>query len=187
MQKKELNKPDQKQIDKIIKVAYGDAGLFDWIFIYLKSITNDEVKSLLKEYTYTAQTVHKLKGREVPNYLSERVKNITGGNNIRDLILPRISFGIVSFFGNKAIPATVFGIIFLVVISFFVLIKQTPTHKYSKTEIELAQKQLKQSLAIVGRTFQKAEKSFSKDVLNNQINKNLSRGYFLVNNLLIGG
>lgn len=187
MQKKESNSLNQKLIDKIINVAYGDAGFFDLVYVHFKSISNNEIKSLLDESRKTAKKVHNIKLEEVPNYVSEKINNITGGINKKDSVFSRISSGFFYFFENKAVPATVFGLIFIVVISFFVLKEQTPTYKYSKAEIELAQKQFKQSLAIVGRTFQKAEQSFNKEVLQNQINKNLNRGYFLVNNILIGG
>jgi len=187
MRKKELNSLNQKLIDRIINVAYGDAGFFDLIYVHFKSISNSEIKSMLDEYRRTAKIVHSIKQEEVPNYISEGIKYITDYSIKKDSIFSRISFGFFYFFGNKAVPATVFGIIFIVVISLFALKEQTPTHKYSKAEIELAQKQFKQSLAIVGKTFQKAEKSFNKEVLQNQINKNLNRGYFLVNNILTGG
>lgn len=187
MQKKESNSLNQKLIDKIINVAYGDAGFFELIYVHFKSISNNEIKSLLDEYRKTAETVHNIELEEVPNYISEKINNIPGGINKKDSIFTRISFGFFYFFGNKAVPATFLGIIFIVVISFFALNEQTPSHKYSKAEIELAQKQFEQSLAIVGKTFQKVENSFNKEVLQNQINKNLNRGYFLVNNILIGG
>ena len=80
-----------------------------------------------------------------------------------------------------------FGILILLIVSFLLVRVPTQTPKYSKAEIELAEKQLKQSFAILGKAFQTAEKSFSEEVLNNQINKKLNRGYYLVNNILIGG
>lgn len=174
-------------IDKIIKVAYGDAGLLDWIFIRLRSITNEEIKSLFEDYRHTANVVHKLKQEVVPELITERVKSITGGINKRDSLLSNFSYRIVSFFANKAIPATVVGVLIVSIISLFLFQELAPSHKYSRAEIELAEKQFRQSIAIVGRTFQKAEKSFSKEVLKDQINKNLNRGYYLVNNILIGG
>lgn len=187
MQMKDSNKLDQRVIDKIIEVAYGDAGIFDWLYIRSKSLRNNEIKLLLEEYRQTADVVHQLKEEKVPEYITERTKHITGGKIKSESLTTKISFAIFSFLSNKAIPVAVFGILFIAIVSIFLFEEPISTHKYSKAEIELAQKQLKQSLAIVGRTFQKAERSFSKDVLNDQINKNLNRGYFLVNNILIGG
>jgi len=187
MQMKESNKLDQRLIDKIIKTAYGDAGIFEWVCIRFKSLTNKEIKSLLEEYRQTANMTHKLKGEEVPEHITERLKSITGSANQEESLLSKFSYVIASFFGNKAFPATVIGIIIIVIVSIFFFKEPTPTHKYSKAEIELAQKQFQKSLAIVGSAFQKAEKSFNDEILKNQINKNLNRGYYLVNNILIGG
>ena len=184
---KESNNLDHKVIDKIIRVAYGDAGIFDWLHIRLKSLTNNEIKSLLEEYRQTANVVHKLKGEEVPEHITERMKSITGGKIKSESLTSKILLAIFSFFSNKAIHAAVVGILIIVIVSMFIFKEPTPAHKYSKAEIELAQKQFQKSLAIVGRTFQKAEKSFSEEILKNQINKNLNRGYYLVNKILIGG
>jgi hypothetical protein len=187
MQMKESNKMNQNLVDKIIKVAYGDAGIFDWLFIHLKAVFNKEIKSILTDYKNTAKAVHHLNQEDVPDHIIENVNARINSASERNSIDLGISYGLFSFFGKKAIPATVFGIIIASVISFFLLREPEPTQKYSKAEIELAEIQLKQSLAIVGRAFQKAEKSFNEEILDNQINKNLNRGYYLVNNILTGG
>jgi hypothetical protein len=90
-------------------------------------------------------------------------------------------------FGKKAIPVAALGIVVILIVSFFVFREPAPAHKYSKAEIELAEKQFEQSLAIVGKAFENAEKNFSDEVLSKQVNKNLNRGYYLVNNILTGG
>lgn len=182
-----MNELNKNLIDKIIRVAYGDSGFIDWIYIHFKSITRNEVKLLLKEYTASAKAVHILKQDNVPDQILEKTKNVTDSNNSKDSFLSRTAYSVYYSFGKKAIPVTVLVILSLFIISFFLFRNPTSTHKYSKAEIELAEKQLKQSLAIVGKAFQNAENSFSKEVLKDQINKNLDRGYYLVNNILIGG
>jgi uncharacterized membrane protein YgaE (UPF0421/DUF939 family) len=102
-------------------------------------------------------------------------------------VVSLISYGLFTHWNKKAIPATVLGILIVIIISILLLKEPVQTSKYSKAEIELAEKQLKQSLAIVGKAFQKAENDFSNEILNKQVNKNLNRGYYLVNNILIGG
>jgi len=182
-----MNELNKNLIDKIIRVAYHDSGFLDWISVHFKAITDDEVKSLLKEYTKSAKAVHSLKQEDVPEQILEKTKNITSGKNSKDSFLSRKAYSVYYFFEKKAIPATVFAILTLFIISFFLFRNPAPRHKYSRAEIELAEKQLKQSLAIVGKAFQNAENSFSEEVLKDQINKNLNRGYYLVNNILIGG
>ena len=187
MQRKESNKLDQKLIDKTIKVAYGDAGIVDWLYIRFKALTNNEIKSLISEYKETAIAVHNLQQEDAAEHIIKRVKDYTNSYNPRKSFLSGISYGLITLWNKKAIPATVFGVIILITVSLLILREPTQTPKYSKAEIELAEKQLKQSLAIVGKAFQSAEQSFSEEVLNNQINKKLNRGYYLVNNILIGG
>jgi hypothetical protein len=79
------------------------------------------------------------------------------------------------------------GVILVIVISFLIFNEPSHSHKYSKSEIELAEKQFKQTLAIVGKVFDGAEKNFSREILDKQVNKKLNKGYYLVNNILIGG
>ena len=187
MQKKESNKSDQRLIDKVIKVAYGDAGIVDWFYIRFKALTNNEIKSLIEDYKRTAAAVHNLKQEDVPEHVIDKVNNYKNSSIQKKAKFSAISYGFFTLWNKKAIPATVFGILILIIVSFLLLREPTQTPKYSKAEIELAEKQLKQSLAVVGKAFQTAEKSFSEEVLNNQINKKLNRGYYLVNNILIGG
>ena len=187
MRMKESNKLDNKLINKIIKVAYGDADIFSWVYIRLKSLTNKEVKLLLEEFRQTANVVHKLKQEDIPEHINERIKSVTGITDKSESLIASFSYRIFSFFGSKAIPAAVIGILIIVIVSIFIFKEPSPPHKYSKAEIELAQRQFQKSLAIVGSAFQKAEKRFSDEILKNQINKNLNRGYYLVNNILIGG
>jgi hypothetical protein len=187
MQVKESNKFDQKLIDRIIKVAYGDAGIIEWFYIRFRALTNSEINSLLKEYKNTATAVHNLKQEDVPKHIIEKVNNYTTFSNHKKPVVSVISYGLFTLWNKKAIPATVLEILIAIIISFLLLTEPVQTSKYSKAEIELAEKQLKQSLAIVGKAFQKAENDFSNEILNKQVNKNLNRGYYLVNNILIGG
>jgi len=187
MQKKESNNLDQKLTDKIIKVAYGDAGISDKIYIHLVAATNREIKDLLEEYEHTAKAVQNVKREVVSDHLIESVKSYTIGKEHRESFASRFLNAFFMLYAKRAIPATVLGIIIVLIVSFFVFRTPDPAHKYSKAEIELAEKQFRQSMVIIGEAFQNAEKSFSNEVLNKQVNKNLNRGYYLVNNILTGG
>ena len=186
MQKKESKKINQQLEDKIINVAYGDCSFIDWLIVHWKSMHNHEVKTLLNEYSTTADAVHKIHPEEVSSEFFNSIKRKTIGESSPNFLIRFTSELFYSILGKKAIPATVFITILMVAVYF---IFRTPDNssKYSSTEIKLAQQHFKQTLGIIGNAFEKAEKSFNEDVLNNQINKNLNRGYFLVNNILIGG
>lgn len=187
MQKKESYNLDQELTDKVVRVAYGDAGIAESIYILLKSATNKKVKELLKEFRYTADKVHNIKQVNIPILIIDAVKNNTKENKQNGNFVSSLSNVFFLFFGKKAIPATVLSIILVLVISFVLLKEPAPTHKYSKAQVEIAERQFRKSLAIVGKALQTAEKRFSIEVINKQINKNLNRGYYLVNNILTGG
>ena len=75
----------------------------------------------------------------------------------------------------------------LAIISFFLFRQPATTYKYSKAEIELAQQQLGESVAIVSKVFTKAEQKLDKEILNKHVSKQLNKGLNLVNEYLIGG
>ena len=187
MQVKESNRLNQKLIDKIIKVAYGDAGIVDQFYISFKALSERKIKELLEEYKLTANAVHVVKQKNVPDHIIESVKSYAKEEKQKSFLSSGLSNTFFLIFGRKSIPAVITVMIFVAIVSFFVLRNPTPTHKYSKAEIKLAEKQFKESLAIVGKAFDKAEKDFSNEIINKQVNKNLNRGYSLVNNILTGG
>ena len=53
--------------------------------------------------------------------------------------------------------------------------------------MELAQKQLEESVAIVNKVFKNAEKQFDNEVIPTIINNKTNKGFNLINDLLIGG
>ena len=185
MQEKDSNNINHRLTDKIINVAYGDAGIIDRLFIFWKVSLNRDIKNLFNEYKATAKAVHSVKPEDVPVDLTQSFKNRIISAEPSRFFTSVFSYFFYLLFGKKAIPAFLLGVILLIIVSF--LIFKEPSHKYTNAEIELAEKQFKQTLAIVGKAFEKAEKSFSKDILEKQINKKLNKGYYLVNNILIGG
>ena len=68
---------NEKLLNRIISVAYGDADFFEKLKIYFLAAGNSEVKRLLSEYKATAKAVHKLEQEECPQEILARVKNNT--------------------------------------------------------------------------------------------------------------
>jgi hypothetical protein len=187
MQQKISNKVGTGLIDKLISVAYGDAGIIDKIIVIWKARGDENVKNLLEEYRSTARKVRKMKNVELPDSVIENVNGLISSRKTTGNFSAKISYLFFTLFSRKAVPLAGMVIVVLSVISFLIFNVPTPAHKYTKAEIELAETQLKQSLAIVGKVFTKAEKNFSQDILNKQLNKRLNKGYYLVNNILTGG
>ena len=187
MQENISNKIDAKLANKIICVAYKDSSIIDKIFIAWKAAGDKNVKNLLEEYRATFNKVHKLKQFDLPDYVIEKVDEKMSLQKSEGSVLGNISFSFFNFFSGKAVPVTAAGIAILAFVSFLIFRQPVPAHKYTKAEIELAEYQLQQSLAIVGKVFTKAEKNFSQDIVNKQLNRTLNKGYYLVNNILTGG
>ncbi len=62
-----------------------------------------------------------------------------------------------------------------------------PEYTYTKVEIELAQQQLQESIAIVNKVFHKVETELDTDVMPIYVGKQVNKSFNLLNDLLIGG
>jgi len=185
MQRKDSDNMDQRLIDKIINAAYNNTGIFTRLIVKWKISRNKELKKLFYKYRATSNAVHNLIQDDVPVQLIEHVKAQTKEMEKRGRLSSLLTDLHYLVLNKKAISASVFTSILLFAGLFLIFTK--PSHKYSDEQIELAQKQFRQTLGIVGKTFEKAEKSFSDEILDKQINKKLDKGFYLVNNIITGG
>ncbi len=167
-------KMDAKTLDKIIAAAYKDAGLIDRLKIYFLVKKDPEVKRIYNEYHYTANNIKKIPLEECPDSVIESIQIKTIKVN-KSFILK---------------PAYVFAISFLLVSALVaVLLYQNKEEEqvYSKAEIELAEKQVKESLAIVNRIFKKTENLIQEEILPKRVGKPIHKSLSIINEVLIGG
>lgn len=174
----------QELIDKIIHVAYGDASIFDKIAVYWNVLRNDAAKNLLAEYKRTATSIHTISREEIPDYIIESARGLTKTTNNSENLLSKFYF---TFYSKPVLSASIITIIILGVVSILLLKQPQRSHQYSNTEIELAQKQLGESLAIVNKVFQNTEKTLDAEVISKHVSKPLSKGLIYLNDYLIGG
>jgi hypothetical protein len=174
MQYTKPNNIDEKILDRIIAVAYKDAPLIDRIRIFLLAKKNPEIKKLLKEYRRTANNIKKVPLEECPDSIIKSLDIKTRKEN-RYLILK---------------PAYVFVITVLVISTLMVVLlnqNKEKEHTYTKAEIELAEQQVKTSLAIVNRVFKKTEDLIQEDILPKRVGKPIYKSLSIINEVLIGG
>ena len=184
MQKNNSVKIEESLLDKIISVAYGDAGWIDRISIHRMAKKDPLVKQLLNEYKLTAASVHRIKSTELPVNVSNRVKEKLGRESESN---PMGSF-IYSWLFARPIVSTGFaGILIITICGILLFNDPTPEYSYTKAEIELAQQQFEHSLAIVGKVFQNAEKTLEAEVISKHVSKPLNKGLIYLNDYLIGG
>jgi hypothetical protein len=188
MQENISNNIDEKLLDKIIAVAYGNAGLYDRLIIWMNSKRDLEIKNLLDEYKLTASSVHSLDEKKLPETNLKSVYHKIGQREKTKPAVPFIYSFIHSFnFSKPLVSSAAIGVIIITIVSVLLLYNPQPEQKYTKAEIELAQQQLGESFAIVNKVFQNTEKTLDADVISKHVSKPLNKGLIYLNDYLIGG
>jgi hypothetical protein len=188
MQENISNKIDEKLLDKIIAVAYGDAGLYDRMVVWIKTRRYPEIKNLLYEYKLTASSVHSLEEKKLTEANLKSVYYKIGHRGKTKPAVPFINSFIHSFnFSKPLVSSAAIGVLIITIVSVLLLYNPQPEQKYTNAEIELAQKQFEHSLAIVGKVFQNAEEKLDKEVISKHVSKPLNKGLDFLNDYLIGG
>ena len=175
---------NENLLHRIISVAYGDAGFLEKIKIYLLASKNSDVKRLLNEYKRISNALNKLQQDECPNEILEKVKISSGFDKEVSSQTP-FSFFYPLFF--KPVLTAITVLIFISGMIFFLLIHNTNENSYSKSQIQLAEKQVKQSLVLVNRVFNRTADTIENDVLKEQVAKPVHEGISTINNLFNGG
>ena len=188
MQEKSSNKIDEKLLDKIIAVAYSDAGLYDRIVVWINARRFPEIKGLLDEYKLTASSVHSLVEKKLPEVNLKSVYHKIGQREKSKPAIPFIHSFIHSFnFSKPLVSSAAIGLIIIAIVFVLLFYNPPPEQKYTKAEIELAQQQLGKSLAIVNNVFHQTSKKIDEEVITRYVSKPLNKGLNLINDYLIGG
>ena len=174
MQHRKYNEMDDIILNKIIAAAYNDAGLKDRIMIYFLTKRNPQAKRLFNEYRNTSKRVKRIPLEKCPDSVIESI-NITFTEKSKVMLFR---------------PAYIFPVIILLVsILIAILITQSSEKEetYTKAEIELAEQQVKKSLAIVNKVFKKTENLINEEVLPKRVGRPIQKSISIINEVLIGG
>ena len=188
MQEHISNNIDAKLLDKIIAVAYSDAGLYDRLVVWINARRDPEIKRMLDEYKLTASSVHSLDEKKLPEANLKSVYHKIGKSENPKTVFPFLYTSIHPFFFSKPlVSSAAIGVIIITIVSVLLFYNPQPEHKYTKAEIELAQQQLGESLAIVNKVFHQTSKKIDEEVITRYVIKPLNKGLNLINDYLIGG
>ena len=175
---------EEKLLNKIISVAYRDANLLDKLKINWLAKKNLEVKKLLSEYKIIANQTHNLDLEECPEEIIDSLLNTINKNQQKERSL---FFDLYSFvFARPVISSAILTVFVLAFISTFVFERPEIHQQYSQQEIEVADQQVKHSLALVASIFNKTKHKVEKDVLTDRVGKPIRESFNLVNEYLIG-
>ena len=171
---------NDKILEKIISVAYGDASWIDKIKIRRLAEENKEVKELLESYRQTVAEVHKLKEEECPEELlkgiESRTINITKRSNT-------FSSDFFSIIFTRPLVSAAATVVLAAIILLGIFANRSIQHQYTKAEIEYADKQARQALDIVGKIFNQTNVTLKEDVLNSRVAKPIRESMGIVNDL----
>lgn len=168
------DKIDEYILTKIIAAAYKDAGLIDRIKVYFLTKKNADIKRVYNEYRTTAKKIKNIQLEVCPDSIIELIKIKTKKEKRLFILKPVYPFAVTFF---------------IVTILAAILIFKTKEEKtvYTKAEIELAEEQVKNSLAIVNKIFKKTGNLINDDVLPKRVGKPIHKSLTIINDVLTGG
>lgn len=180
------NKFDQETIDLIINSAYGSTGLITKIKVWFLIRRDVELKNLYNEYKRTAQSVHSLDKDELPYYVLQKVEPKTGiklNTNETSFISDLTSL----IFAKPKLAFIATALIIGVLLSSVLFKEPQIENNYTPSEIELANKQTFEALAIVSRIFSSTQTKLTEEIIPNNVAKPINESFDYVNNLFKKG
>ena len=175
---------DEKLLNRIISVAYGDASFLEKIKIYSLASKNDEVKRVLNNYKQTAGSVNNISIEKCPESVLKDVKDQTTLNQNKENSLLFDLYSLL--FGRPKYSAAVLSVVVVALISSLFINRPEIHQQYSKQEVELADQQVKQSLALIAGVFNKTKSTVTDDVLTDRVSRPIKQSFNMVNEFLIG-
>jgi len=168
-------------MDRIISAAYGDAGFFEKMKIHKLAGEHSEVRELFDEFRNTANSVHSIKPDECPETVINNIKPVSKIESKSSSFMFDIY---TAAFSRPAISALAVVILAAIVV-LSVSLNNGSYNGYSREEIEKANLQTRQALALVSNIFSKTESSLKNDILVDRVSKPINTGMTTVNNLFI--
>ena len=160
---------EEKILDQIINAAYGDATIMQKISLYVKMLSNKELKIVYNDYKLTAQQVHKIKLEETEldiGIISNTISRITSFVFAKPLNVSSASLALL-----------------LAAVTFFLMLNKNSGVNYTQSEMIQAELDMKYSLAIVGKVFTSAENRLNKEIIDDKIRRPIKKGFQTINTL----
>ncbi len=171
----------EKQLRVIVSASYENMGFikrikFKWFFK-----KNPEAKVIYDEFKKTSDLLKRIPVEKCPDEVVKKVNNRFGisGKNSRS-ILNDILYLVFSrpVFSSLSITIIIVGIL-----STFIFERNNIDVHYTANEIGLANKQVKESLALIGAILSKTEKKITNDILTSRVGKPIKEGINTINYL----
>lgn len=170
-----------KMRDRIISVAYNDANFIEKAAVGFASLFNNDIKSELESYRKTAKLVHSLGEEACPDKIlsDSKTKNLPfreyGYSFLSDLF---------SLYLNRPIASAFTTLTLALIIVATIIFNRPAERKYSDHELQLADKQAKYALQLIGTIMGEAQQTLKNEILKDKVAKPINEGLEIVNTLL---
>lgn len=158
---------------ELINSAYGDANVFTRIKIFYLRKKHAELNSLFCEHKNTSKSLKKINLEECPEaILPKSVGQAKQQNQITvfSLLTPIIH--------KPALSAV--ALIIIIFATLFSVLDNSQEQTFSQLEIELANKQLKQTLLLVSNVFNTSTKQLTKEILSERVANPVNEGMNII-------
>lgn len=184
MNNKKSSELSEKMINRIISVAYGDAGLLDKLLIWHAAKKDNKIKKLLDSYRTTANEVHKIEEDVFPQEIIKALKekNINSYKTINNFATDFLSIVFAKPLVSAAATFILIGVIAIALMQ-----NRTVKYKYTQSEIETAHQKAKQAFAIIGKIFNETKNTLHNDIVGEKIGKPINESYEIINDLFNKG
>ncbi|MFH1197981.1 MAG: hypothetical protein V1720_19925 [bacterium] len=179
---------DEHLLNKIISVAYNDARIVDKIHVRYLALKNPEIKKLFEEYRSTYGGVHNIKIDECPDEIVEKVLSSVKMTESKKKSFKDDLF--TMFVLNPratAYVATAATLLIIFSVVFNINRNENNYGSYSKEEVLQANKQIKESLALIGKVFNKTQSTITDEVFGKRVGKPINKSINTINNLFLEG
>ncbi|MCX6150441.1 MAG: hypothetical protein NTX22_07975 [Ignavibacteriales bacterium] len=173
----------------IINTAYGDASIIQRlkVFHHLKKCSN--CKSLYLEHKIAAEALHVLPEMECPDSIIQKIESRIGE---RKFEATSFLVDFYSIFTRVSYKTAIVSVVTIAVLVVFAISlrnnnKSNDATKYSTLEVEHANEQAKQALALVGKVLNSTQSRLEKEILTKQVANPLNKSLNAINDLFKSG
>jgi hypothetical protein len=160
----------EQYLSRIICVAYGDASFLDKIKLYFDALRDPEIKKILDEYKETAKKVHRVSYEEYHGDVPVKVPHIS------NWLLNYLYI----FFKKPIISTAVALMITAGIAGYFITNTNHRTEAYTEQELIIADRQAKESFALVASIFDRTRNDLKDKIFNEKVNKPIYKGLTIV-------
>ena len=180
---KKLNPIKEKLLDKIIKVAYGEGNLWEIISVHYLSKRNPDVQKMLEEYKETATAVKSIRSEECPDNIVKIISKKLSGEKYSS----GFAATLFEIFLRKPVIVPAVVLVIGCMLTIFIIKQERDRDYYSDAKVEQAEKQVKESLALVGKIFKETQNTVKDDVFEKKVSPPIKESMEVINNLFKRG